>query len=137
MSYSVAMRMIVLVVLALCAGLVPAAAHQPHFPGGTFYGWPPDYNPYGYPWPNPDGDAIDDINCVEGSYSVRAAGYRVIEAIRCKMRLPFIYLAVRDGKRFKVHVSPVTAEIIAVEPADGAIRDKPVRRSRKHRRKKK
>ena len=102
-------------------------------PGFFYYGYP-GYNPYRYPYPDRDGYARFDLNCIEAARLLREDGFQVIEAIRCKLRLPFVYLALRDKKRYRVTISQFDGEILSVEPAD--YKSRKVRKKRRKRKKK-
>ena len=123
----------VTLLLAGVAGMLllplPQATAQP----GHFYYWGyPGYNPYRYPYPDRDGYARFDLNCVDAARLLRLDGFRVIDAIRCKRHLPFVYLAVRDRKRYRVTISQFDGEILEVVRADGKSR----KSRKKHRRRK-
>lgn len=101
---------------------------------GFFYYGNPGYNPYRYPYPDRDGYARFDLNCVEAGRLLRDDGFQVIDAIRCKLHLPFVYLAVRDEKRYRVTISQFDGEILSVVPAD--VKSRKVRKKRRKRKKK-
>ncbi len=121
--------------ILLLAGLASVVV-LPQLPAragsGYLYYGNPGYNPYRYPYPDRDGYARFDLNCVEAGRLLRDEGFQVIDAIRCKMELPFVYLAVRDRKRFRVTISQFDGVILSVEPADYKSR-----KARKKRRKRK
>lgn len=101
---------------------------------GQFYYGFPGYNPYRYPFPDRDGYARFDLNCVEAARLLRYDGFQVIDAIRCKLQFPFVYLAVRDSKRYRVTISQFDGEILSVVPADtesGKVRKKRRKRNKK------
>ena len=102
--------------------------------GGFYYYGDPGYNPYRYPYPDRDGYARFDLNCVDAARLLRDDGFRVIDAIRCKLNLPFVYLAVRDGKRYRVTISQFDGEILDVVPAD--VKSRKVRKKRRKSKKK-
>ncbi len=108
---------------------LPAKADSGYF----YYGYP-GYNPYRYPYPDRDGYARFDLNCVEAARLLRDEGFRVVDAIRCKMEFPFVYLAVRDKKRYRVTISQFDGAILSVEPADHKSRK--VRNKRRKRKRK-
>jgi len=120
--------------LAGLAGLVvlpqlPAKAGPDYF----YYG-NPGYNPYRYPFPDRNGYARFDLNCVDAARLLRDDGFQVIDAIRCELSLPFVYLAVRDKKRYRVTISQFDGEILSVVPADVTSRKvskKPRKRKKK------
>lgn len=101
---------------------------------GFYYYGDPGYNPYRYPYPDRDGYARFDLNCIEAGRLLRHDGFQVIDAIRCKLHLPFVYLAVRDRKRYRVTISQFDGEILSVVPAD--IKSRKVRKKRRKRKKK-
>jgi len=121
----------------LLAGLAGAIV-LPQLPAkadsGYFYYGHPGYSPYRYPYPDRDGYARFDLNCVEAGRLLRDDGFQVIDAIRCKLHLPFVYLAVRDKKRYRVTISQFDGEILSVVPAD--VKSRKVRKKRRKRKKK-
>ncbi len=121
--------------LAGLAGLFLLPLPQATAQSGHFYYWgDPGYNPYRYPYPDRDGYARFDLNCVDAARLLRQDGFRVIDAIRCKRHLPFVYLAVRDRKRYRVTISQFDGEILEVVRADtgsGKSRKKYRRRKKK------
>ncbi len=127
-----------MVLLAGLAGLAGAIA-LPLQPAGAqsgqfyYYGYP-GYNPYQYPYPDRDGYARFDLNCVEAGRLLRHDGFQVIDAIRCQRHLPFVYLAVRDGERYRVTISQFDGDILSVVRADDKSRK--VRKKRRKRTKK-
>ena len=121
--------------LAGLAGLFLLPLPQATAQSGQFYYWgDPGYNPYRYPYPDRDGYARFDLNCVEAARLLRYDGFQVIDAIRCKLHLPFVYLAIRDRKRYRVTISQFDGEILSVVPAD--IKSRKVRKKRRKRKKK-
>ena len=115
------------IVLAVSAGLANAQ--------GVYWYGNPGYNPYQYPYPDRDGYARFDLNCVDAARLLRQDGYQVIDAIRCKRHLPFVYLAIgEDGRKYKVTINQFDGEILAVERASGPSGTR--NKSRKKRRKK-
>ena len=113
-----------------CAIAMPislADAQPGHF---YYYGYP-GYNPYQYPYPDRDGYARFDLNCVDAARLLRQDGFRVVDAIRCKRHLPFVYLAVRDRKRYRVTISQFDGEILEVVRADTKSRKKRRKRKKK------
>lgn len=121
-------------VLATLAGLVVLPQLPATAGSGFYYYGDPGYNPYGYPYPDRDGYARFDLNCVEAGRLLRDDGFQVIDAIRCKLHLPFVYLAIRDRKRYRVTISQFDGEILSVVPAD--IQSRKVRKKRRKRKKK-
>ncbi|WP_108880861.1 hypothetical protein [Anderseniella sp. Alg231-50] len=116
--------------LVITGPLPRAEAQSGHF----YYFGHPGYNPYQYPYPDRDGYARFDLNCVGAAKLLREDGFRVIDAIRCKRHLPFVYLAVRDRKRYRVTISQFDGEILDVVRADPKSRKK--RKKRRKRRNK-
>lgn len=100
--------------------------------GNFYYYGTPGYNLYQYPYPDRDGYARFDLNCVEAGRLLRQDGFQVLDAIRCQRHLPFVYLALRDGKRYRVTISQFDGGIISVVRADGASRK--VRKKRRGKR---
>ena len=129
------MRQLVLTAVLLVAWPAAATAdpYVRELPHGGFYFGPPGYNPYNYPYPDRDGDAIFDINCRDGIQILKLEGFRVIDIVRCKMRQPFVYIAVSEGRRYRVRVSTLDGEILSVEPVDNGGKRK-TRRQRKKKR---
>lgn len=120
------------VLLAGMAGLFLLSLPQATAQSGHFYYWgDPGYNPYRYPYPDRDGYARFDLNCVEAARLLRHDGFRVIDSIRCKRHLPFVYLAVRDRKRYRVTISQFDGEILDVVRADRKSRKKRKKRSKR------
>lgn len=94
---------------------------------------PPGWNPYRYPYPDRDGYARFDLNCMDAARLLREDGFRVLDAIRCKLNLPFVYLAIgEDGRKYKVTISQFDGQILEVVPAS-----EPVSKRKKTRKKKK
>ncbi len=121
-------------ILAGLASLVVLSGLPANADSGFFYYGDPGYNPYGYPFPDRDGYARFDLNCVEAGRLLRYDGFQVIDAIRCKLHLPFVYLAIRDRKRYRVTISQFDGEILSVVRAD--IKSRKVRKKRRKRKKK-
>jgi hypothetical protein len=121
--------------LLLAAGVLAASAGVAGAQGFYWYG-SPGYNPYQYPYPDRDGYARFDLNCVDAAHVLRAEGYRVLDAIRCQRHSPFVYLAIGDdGKKYKVTISQFDGAILkvekAVEPGRTTKRQKKRRKKRK------
>lgn len=115
--------------------LVAAPAPQAGAQTGHFYYYgSPGYNPYRYPYPDRDGYARFDLNCVDAARLLRHDGFRVVDAIRCKRHLPFVYLAVRDRKRYRVTISQFDGAILDVVRAD--TKSRKVRKKRRKRNRK-
>jgi len=96
---------------------------------------PPDWNPYQYPYPDRDGYARFDLNCMDAARLLRRDGFRVLDKIRCKRHLPFVYLAIGDdGREYKVTISQFDGEILEVVPAGEPISKR--KKTRKKKRKK-
>lgn len=121
--------------LAALAGIIALPLPQAEAQmGGFYYYGSPGYNPYRYPYPDRDGYARFDLNCVDAARLLRDDGFRVVDAIRCKQHLPFVYLAVRDAKRYRVTISQFDGEILDVVPAD--VKSRKVRKKRRKSKKK-
>lgn len=120
--------------LLLLAGAMLAGVAGAQAQGFYWYGTP-GYNPYQYPYPDRDGYARFDLNCMDAARLLRRDGFRVIDAIRCKRHLPFVYLAIGDdGDKYKVTISQFDGEILEVVRAgEPAIKRK---KSRKKKRRK-
>jgi len=117
----------------LIAGALLAGVTASHAQGIYWYG-NPGYNPYQYPYPDRDGYARFDLNCVDAARLLRQDGFRVLDAIRCKRHLPFVYLAIGDdGAKYKVTISQFDGEILKVERANGKARSKRKTRRKKRR----
>ena len=118
--------------MTLAAGLLAASAGMASAQGFYWYG-DPGYNPYQYPYPDRDGYGRFDLNCVDAARLLRQDGYRVLDAIRCKRHLPFVYLAIGDdGRKYKITISQFDGQILEVERAG-----EPVSKRKKTRKKKK
>jgi hypothetical protein len=96
---------------------------------------PPGWNPYQYPYPDRDGYARFDLNCMDAARLLREDGFKVLDAIRCKRHLPFVYLAIGDdGRKYKVTISQFDGAILEVAPASEPASKR--KKSRKKKRKK-
>lgn len=108
----------------LFVGALLAGVTSSHAQGIYWYG-DPGYNPYQYPYPDRDGYARFDLNCVDAARLLRRDGFRVLDAIRCKRHLPFVYLAIGDdGRKYKVTISQFDGDILKVERVRDQIRNK-------------
>ena len=127
-------RRLMTLLLAGLASIVVLPQLPAKADSGYFYYGDPGYNPYQYPYPDRDGYARFDLNCVDAARLLREEGFRVIDAIRCKRHLPFVYLALRDRKRYRVTISQFDGEILEVVRAD--TKSRKVRKKRRKRKKK-
>jgi hypothetical protein len=118
--------------LLIAASLLAASAGVAGAQGFYWYG-DPGYNPYRYPYPDRDGYARFDLNCMDAARLLRRDGFRVIDAIRCKRHLPFVYLAIGDdGGKYKVTISQFDGEILEVVRASEPSVKRKKSRKKKH-----
>jgi len=118
--------------IAALAGLAVVLASGAASAQTSFYYYgTPGYNPYQYPYPDRDGYARFDLNCVEAGRLLGDEGFQVIDAIRCQRHLPFVYLAVRRGKQYRVTISQFDGEIISVARAEQTIRNSTKKRRKR------
>ena len=103
--------------LALAAAALIGATTVATAQGFYWYG-SPGYNPYQYPYPDRDGYARFDLNCVDAAHVLRREGFRVLDSITCQRHSPFVYLAIGDdGAKYKVTISQFDGAILKVEKA--------------------
>jgi hypothetical protein len=114
-------------------GCAARGASSVNAQGFYWYG-DPGYNPYQYPYPDRDGYARFDLNCMDAARLLRRDGFRVLDAIRCQRHLPFVYLAIGDdGRKYKVTISQFDGDILKVERVRDQIRNKKKRRKTRRR----
>ncbi len=117
-----------LAALFAVSGLIPLQAQELRIYA------PPGYNPYQYPYPDRDGYGRFDLNCVDAARLLRDDGYRVLDAIRCKRHLPFVYLAIGDdGRKYKVTISQFDGQILDVVREGSDVRKQTPKKRRKKR----
>lgn len=82
--------------------------------------WPmwypsPDMNPRSRTWNPQARQYLAKMNCVEAARVLRSYGYRVERQVRCTGDR-YIFIARRDGQRFRVRFDPWTGRVLSSKP---------------------